>query len=122
MNIKIEKYLSDEEIKEIVSEEIRKHVKNVVGDLSVSVEKERVFISKLAKDLAKEGVQEIIPNFKELINEQIISEIKNVKLSSFFVSSFGWSSTGNKILNEVLSNNKELLDAKVKEIFKTVDK
>lgn len=121
MVIEIEKYFSDDEIKDIVSSEIRQHIRNVVGDLSISVEKERVFVSKMAKNLAKEGVQEIIPNFKELINEQIKSEIKNVKLSSFFVQSFGWSNTGNKILNEVLSNNKELLDAKVKEIFKKID-
>lgn len=122
MNIEIQKYISDEEVKEIIVSEIRSHVRNVVGDLSVSVEKERVFINKLAKNLAKEGVQEIIPNFKELINKQIESEIKNVKLSSFFVQSFGWSNAGNKILNEVLSNNKELLDSKIKEIFKSIDK
>jgi len=117
MKINIEKYLSEEEIKDICKEEIRKHVRNCVGDLSVSSDVGRVFVTKLAQKLAKEGVQEIIPNFKELINEQIESQIKKVTLSDFFVSSFGWSNTGNKILNEVLSNNKELLDAKIKEIF-----
>ena len=99
MKINIEEYLSDEEIKEIVTDEIKRHVRDVVGNLSVSVNKERVFVSKLAKNLAKEGVQEIIPNFKELINNQIESEIKNVKLSNFFVHSFGWNNQGNKILN-----------------------
>jgi hypothetical protein len=34
----------------------------------------------------------------------------------------GWKSEGSKILNGVLSDNKELLDAKVKEIFKVYDK
>ena len=121
MDIKIEDYLSDEEIKDIIASEIRSHVKNVIGDFSISVDKSRVFVTKLAKNLAKDGVQELIPNFKELINEQITSEIKNVKLSSFFVSSFGWSNPGNKVLNGVLSDNKLLLDAKIKEIFKTID-
>lgn len=122
MNIEIEKYLSNEEIKEIIIDEIKSHVRNIVGNLSVSVDKDRVFINKLAKNLAKEGVQEIIPNFKELINNQIETQIKSIKLSDFFVCSFGWSNQGNKILNEVLSNNKELLDSKVKELFKQIDK
>lgn len=121
MEIKIEDYLSEEEIKKIVTEEIKIHIKNCVGNLSVSSNVGRVFIGQLAKQLAKEGVQEIIPNFKELINEQIESEIKKVKLSDFFISSFGWSNTGNKVLNSVLSDNKVLLDTKIKEIFKIID-
>ena len=120
MNIKIKDYLSEEEIKNIVIQEIKQHVKSIVGNVSVSSDKSRVLIGNLAKNLAKDGVQEIIPNFKELINEQIESEIKKVTLSSFFVSSFGWCSTGNKILNSVLSDNKALLDAKIKELFKTI--
>ena len=120
MNINIEDYLSETEIKDIVTTEIRTHVRNIVGDVSISSEKDRVFIGKLAKNLAKEGVQEIIPDFKELINEQIKSEITKITLSAFFIHSFGWNNTGNKILNEVLSDNKPLLDAKVKEIFKEI--
>lgn len=76
MEIKFENYLSEEEIKEIVIEEIKKHVRQCVGDISVTSDKGRVFITKLAQKLAKEGVQEIIPNFTELINDQIKSEIK----------------------------------------------
>jgi hypothetical protein len=121
MEIKIEEYLSDDDIKEIVTEEIRKHIRQCVGDISVSSDTGRVFVNKLAKQLAKEGVQEIIPNFKELINAQIESEIKKVTLSSFFVHSFGWNNEGNKILNAVLSDNKALLDAKIKELFKHLD-
>ena len=121
MELKLEDYLSEDEIKEIVTDELKRHVRECVGNLSVSSDLGRVFVGKLAKQLAQEGVQEIIPNFKELINSQIKSEIKNVKLSNFFVSSFGWSSEGNKVLNSVLSDNKDLLDAKVKELFKVVD-
>jgi len=122
MEINIEDYLSKKEIKDICKEVLKKHILDCVGNVSVSTDKGRVFVSKLAKELAKEGVQEIIPNFKELINEQIESQIKTVKLSDFFVHSFGWNNQGNKVLNEVLSNNKPLLDAKIKEIFKVLDK
>jgi len=118
INIKIEDYLSEEEIKEIVSDEIRKHVRQCVGDISVSSDIGRVFVGKLAKTLAKEGVQEIIPDFKELINQQIKSEIAKIDLSQMFWESYGWKSTGNKVLVEVLNNNKKELDAKIKEVLK----
>ena len=118
INIKIEDYLSEEEIKEIVSDEIRKHVRQCVGDISVSSDIGRVFVGKLAKTLAKEGVQEIISDFKELINQQIKSEIAKIDLSQMFWESYGWKSTGNKVLVEVLNNNKKELDAKIKEVLK----
>ena len=121
MEINIEDYLSKEEMKEICTDEVKRHIRDVIGNISVGPDRSSVLIAKLAKNLAKEGVQEIIPNFKELINAQIESEIKKITLSDFFVSSFGWSNPGNKILNGVLSNNKELLDAKVKELFKPFD-
>jgi hypothetical protein len=98
LQININDYLSMDDIKEIVKEEIKRHVRDVVGNISVSVDRDRVFISKLAKNLAKEGVQEIIPNFRDLINDQIISEIEKITLSDFFVHSFGWKSEGNKVL------------------------
>lgn len=121
MNINIKDYLSEEEIKEIVTEEIKNHVRKCVGDISVSSDTGRVFVGKLAKELAKEGVQEIIPDFKELINEQIKVQISNIKLSDMFWESYGWKSTGNKVLVEVLNSNKKLLDAKMKKLFQTLD-
>ena len=121
IEINIEDYLSEEEITKIVIEEVKRHVRSVIGDVSVGPDKSSVLIRQLAKNLARNEVQEIIPNFKELINAQIESEIKKITLSDFFISSFGWSNPGNKILNGVLSDNKELLDAKVKELFKPFD-
>jgi ABC-type transporter MlaC component len=121
MNINIENYFSENEIKEIVTEEIRKHVRNCVGEVSVSNDKGRVLIGVMAKQLARDGVQELIPNFKELINEHIQSEIAKLKLHDFFVENMGWRSTGNKIVNAVMSDNKELLDAKIKELFKLIE-
>ncbi len=117
INIDIEDYLSKEEIKSICIEEVKRHVRDVIGNVSVSSDRSVVLIRQLAKNLAKDGVQEIIPDFKELINEHIKSEIDKVTLADFFFESYGWRSQGNKILNGVLSENKSLLDAKIKEIF-----
>lgn len=121
INIKIEDYLSENEIKNIVSDEIRNHVRNCVGEVSVSQEKASVLIGVMAKQLARDGVQELIPNFKELINEHIQTEIAKLKLHDFFVENMGWRSTGNKIVNAVMSDNKVLLDAKIKELFKLIE-
>ena len=57
-----------------------------------------------------------------MLNEHIQSSIKEVKLSDFFFESFGWRTEGNKMINSVLSDNKALIDAKVKELFQAVDK
>jgi uncharacterized protein (DUF2164 family) len=112
MNINIEDYLSNEEIKEIVKESVKTQVRTLLGNSQTS------FVNLFVKRLAKEEVQKLIPNFKDLINEQIESEIKKITLPDFFFTSFGWRSEGNKVLNGVLQDNKALLDAKIKEIFK----
>lgn len=120
ISVNIEDYLTKEEIKEIVTEEIKIHIKTCVGNVSVGYERAEVLLRVMAKDLAKNGVQELIPNFKELINEHIKTEIAKLTLSDFFTGSMGWRSDGNKLFNSVLSDNKELIDAKIKEIFKTL--
>ncbi|GEM_PF-2862162 len=119
MNIKIEDYLSEEEIKEIVKEEIRKHVRNCVGEVSVSQDKARVMLSVMAKQIARDGIQGLIPNFKESLDEHIKEEIKKIQLHDFFTHNMGWRSDGNKLINSILSDNRDLIDAKIKEIFKT---
>jgi len=122
MEIKIEDYLSEEEIKKIVKEEIRKHVRNCVGEISVSQDKSRVMLSVMAKQIATDGIQELIPNFKESLDEHIKEEIKKIQLHDFFTHNMGWRSDGNKLINSILSDNKALIDAKIKEIFKTLEK
>lgn len=122
MEIKIEDHLSADELKAIVEDEVRKHVRQCVGEASVSSDKGTKLMITMAKQLARDGVQELIPNFKELLNEHIQTSIKEIKLSDMFMETFGWRSVGNKILNEVLTANKPLIDAKVKEIFRSVDK
>lgn len=34
-------------------------------------------------------------------------------------ANMGWRSDGNKLINSILSENKALIDAKIKEMFKT---
>lgn len=125
MNIElnIEDYLSDEEIKDIAKEEVKKYIRDVIGNNSgTEHSKEYSFVRKLAKQLAFEGCQELIPNFEELMNEHIKEQINTIKISDLFWETMGWRSQGNKIINRVLSANESLIEAKVKEIFKPFDK
>lgn len=122
INIKIEDYLSEEEIKEIISDEIRKHIRNCVGEVSVSQDKARVMLSVMAKQIARDGIQGLIPNFKESLDEHIKEEIKKLQLHDFFTHNMGWRSDGNKLINSILSDNKALIDAKIKEIFRLLNK
>ena len=118
INIKIEDYFSEEEIKEIVKEAIVKHVRNCVGEVSVSQDKSRVMLTVMAKQIARDTIQGLIPNFKEYLDKHIKEEIKKLQLHDFFVSTVGWRSDGNKLINSILSDNRSLIDAKIKEIFK----
>ena len=111
MEIDIKEYLSDSEIKDICKEVVKSHIKSVLGN-------ERTFVTTFAKRLAKDEVQELIPNFKELINEHIQEQIKTITLGDFFAMSFDWRSDGNKVFNGILSNNKDLIEAKIRNIFK----
>lgn len=121
MKINIEDYLSNDEIKEIVIEETRRYIREIIGNNSGSENsKEYAFINKLAKRLAFEGCQQLIPNFEELINDHIKEQIKTIKVSDLFWETMGWKSQGNKIINKILAANEPLIEAKVKEIFKTV--
>jgi hypothetical protein len=118
MKIKIEDYLTEEEIKKIVIEEVKKTVRQCVGEVSVSSDKSRVMLTVLAKQIARDGIQGLIPNFHTVINDHIKEEVSKLQLHDFFTHNMGWRSDGNKMFNSILANNKELIDAKIKEIFK----
>ena len=120
MNIEIDikDYLSESEIKDIAKEEVKKYIRDVIGNNSDSVSsKEYSFVRKLAKQLAFEGCQELIPNFEELMNEHIKEQIATIKVSDLFWETMGWKSQGNKIINKILAANEPLIEAKVKQIF-----
>lgn len=123
MNIEIDikDYLSESEIKDIAKEEVKKYIREVIGNNSDSVNnKEYSFVRKLAKQLAFEGCQELIPNFEELMNEHIKEQINTIKVSDLFWETMGWKSQGNKIINKVLAANEPLIEAKIKQIFGNV--
>ena len=113
MEIKIEEYLSEGEIKDVVKQAVKEHVIKLLGD------SKGLFMSILVNDIRNKEIQAIVPDFKEQINTKVRQRIEEMTAESIFMSNIGWRSDGNKIFNEILSNNKGLLDNKLKEIFKT---
>lgn len=111
MEIDIKSYLSDEEIKEILKEEIRKKATIAFNSAGFNM-------AQLARVFTKEEVQKSLPGFEKLLNQHIKNQIKTIKLGDFFASSFGWRSDGNKIFNRIMSDNADLIDKKIKKIFK----
>ncbi len=112
IDVNIGDYLSHDEIKEIIKEQVRVSVRNAIG------EKDYIFVQKLAKELAKQGAQELIPNYEQLMNDHIKNEIESIKIENLFWETMGWKSNGNKIINKVLAAHEDLIAAKVKQLFK----
>lgn len=120
MDINIEDYLSDNEIKSIVEEEFRNKIKNMF-----STEKE---ISRIITNLGYYNtfkiIEEEVPNFKNNIKEQTKKQCENI--SSYCVfrekDSYSNESLGQKYLEEAIENNKEIINKKVVEIMNDLSK
>lgn len=120
MNINIEDYLSNDEMKSIVEEEFRNKIKSMF-----STEKE---ISRIITNLGYYNtfkiIEEEVPNFKNSIKEQTKKQCE--KISSYCVfrekDSYSNESLGQKYLEEAVENNKEIINKKVVEIMNNLSK
>lgn len=113
MEIKIENYLSESEIKEIVQEELREQVRK---HFSSEKEAERLLIN-LSHEIVQQEVEKIVPNHQEMIVKKVASIINDKDLS-FYVYRHHYStdapqSTGAKILDEAVRANKDFINQKV---------
>lgn len=116
MEIKIENYLDETEIKEIVENElriqIRQHFKNE--------ENARRLTSNIAYEIVTDEVNKIIPNYEqELINKvvELLSK-KDLTYHIFDFDTYGGGkarSLGAKIMEEAVRENKQLIKDKVVE-------
>lgn len=122
MEIKIEDYLSHEDIKEIVSDElrlqIRQHFKNE--------ENANRLLSNLAYHIVSEEVDKIVPNHKELIIKKVASLITkndlNYHIYNFDTYRDGKAvSLGAKIIEDTVRENKQLIKDRVIETIQNRD-
>lgn len=120
MNINIEDYLSDSEIKEIIKEEFRKAIRKSIDKNGVST-----FIANLGYQNVFEMINEEAPEFEDEIKTKTKEVIDNLTDYSVFRKKDlvdKEDSLAQKYLEEAVENNKDIIEKKVKFILNELDK
>ena len=120
MNINIEDYLSDDEIKEIVKEELREKIKS-------NIERNGVirFISNIGYQNVFEIINKEIPEYENLVKEKTKEVIEGLTSFSVFRKADlveREDSLGQKYLEKAIEDNKDIINNKVIEIFNQLGK
>lgn len=121
MEINIEDYISESEMKRIVENEFRDRI----GRYFLGNKLSDLIYSLCNKELCG-IIEEEIPNFKKEIKAAIPSAIKNVNKFDIFKSKdepiYSRDSLGQQILEKTIRDNKDMLEQKVKNIFSELSK
>jgi len=117
MNIDIKDYLNEEEIKEIIKNAITIEVKN---RLYTEKEITRILTNISYYELWR-AIEEEVPNCRELIKEKIKEKITTIEKYDIFRKADNFiekeDSYALKILNECVSENKNIINNKVRNIM-----
>lgn len=120
MNIEIENYLSDDEIRQIVEEEFRNRIKSLFR-----TEKEIIrIVTNLGYYNTFKIIENEVPNFKELIKEQTKKQCENISSYSVFRKKDAFESENSlaqDYLEEAVEENKEIINKRVVEIMNSID-
>ena len=112
MNVDIEKYLSEEEIKQACIEAVKEHTVNKLGINTSAI------ATRIAFQVVKKEHQKYVLDYKDDINDKIKEAINKISLGSLFFNAFGWSSDGHKMFKELLNKHSKLLEDKLVKILK----
>ena len=119
MEINIMDYLSEKEIGECIKEELKKQISNYINKVGVDT-----FISNISYINVFKKIDEEIPDFEIQIKEKVKNIIEN--LSNYCVfrdeTVYERESVGQKLLNNAVEENKNILNEKVIEIYKGLSK
>ncbi len=121
MEINIEDYINEDEMKRIVENEFRDRIRRYFLENKLS----DLIYSLCDKEICK-IIEEEIPNFKEEIKATIPSSIEAVGKFDIFRSKdefmYSRDSLGQQILEKTIRDNKDMLEQKVKNIFSELSK
>lgn len=121
MEINIEDYINESEMKRIVENEFRDRIRRYFLENKLS----DLIYSLCNKEICG-IIEEEIPNFKEEIKVAIPSKIKNINKFDIFKSKDDFmdskDSIGQQILEKTIEENKDMLEQKVKNIFSELSK
>lgn len=111
MNVDIEKYLSEEEIKQACIEAVKEHAIKQFGINKTAI------ANQMAHQIVKLEHQSYIKDNSHLIEEKILIAINKITLGSLFFTAFGWANEGHKILSGLLIKHKDLLEKKLMKVI-----
>lgn len=123
MEIKIEDYLSDGDIKEILQDELRVQVRNHFSN----EENAKRLLSNLAYHIVKEEINKIVPNYEEDLIKKVSKLIQDKNSLGFNLFDFdSWGagrnkSLGAKIVEQTVEENRQLIKDKVIEAIQNKD-
>ena len=123
MEIKFEDYLSDEQIREILRDELRLQVRKHFDN----EENSKRLLSNLAYHIVKEEIEKIVPDYEvELIKKvsELITDEKSISFNLFDFDTYGTGrgkSLGAKIVEQTVEANKQLIKDKVVEAIQNRD-
>lgn len=121
MEINVEDYINEDEMKRIVTEEFQNKIRKYFCENKLSD-----LIYSLCNKEIRKTIEEEIPNFKEEIKQRISSTIKSVDKYEIFQRKdnfiYSEDSLGQKMLEEAIKENKDMLEQKVKNIFSELSK
>ena len=122
MEINFKDYLSDDEVKEIVQDELRIQVRKLFSGTEENTQR---LLSNLAYAIVRDEVDKIVPNYEEeLINK--VAELVKSKDLSFHVFNYHYStnaptSFGSKVIEQTVKENQQLIKDKVVKTIQETD-
>lgn len=119
MEINLTEYLTKEEVKEIVINEVKDQIRQFFKDEKNSMR----LLSNLSYQIVFDEVDKIVPNCREMIVDKTTEVLKNsINYAVFHKSSFGSSaSLATQIVEAAVKDNKEMINQKVKETITSHD-
>jgi hypothetical protein len=113
MDLKIEQYLSHDEIKEIVQDELRSQIRNYFKNESES----QRLLSNLAHDFVFNEIEKISPEYKNTVIDKVKSLLMQKDLS-FYVFKTHYStnepqSFASKLIDQTIKENIDLFKSKI---------
>ena len=122
MEINFKDYLSDNEVKEIVQDELRIQVRKLFSGTEENTQR---LLSNLAYAIVRDEVDKIVPNYEQdLVNK--VAELVKSKDLSFHVFNYHYStnaptSFGSKVIEQTVKENQQLIKDKVVQAIQEKD-
>lgn len=116
INIDIKDYVSEEEIKDIINDEIRRIVRYYLNN---EAELSRIITNISYKELWKQ-IELEVPNCEKILKEKTIERIRNISDYDIFRRKDAYiaeDSLATKLIDECVKENKNIINDKIKDIF-----